>query len=165
MAYSRYEYETSPRKLRPEYEITKNTSSKKSSAKDTKNKQKPRKKINQAKIILYVVIGFMALFVISYRYANIDKTYSNLKKKKSELEVIKKETEQLEANIESSLKLTTIEEEAKEKLGMQKLSPEQKIYVTLPKNDYVETSSEDIEKKDEPNWVIQIFNKILDTLK
>lgn len=167
MSYNRYQYETSPRKIRPEYEPIKRTYPKKSTARNTKKVAKPApKKTSQAKILLYVAVGFVALFVISYRYAVIDKTYSNLKEKKAELGAIEKETAQLEANIESSLKLTTIEEEAKEKLGMQKLSPEQTIYVTLTKSDYVETSSEEIkESNKKSNWFVEIINKIMDTLK
>lgn len=163
---NRYQYETSPRKLRPEYEPIKRTYPKKSSAINTKKKKKTVTKINQAKIILYVAIGFIALFVISYRYAMIDKTYSNLKEKKTELGVIEKETAQLEANIESNLKLTTIEQEAQEKLGMQKRVPEQTVLVTLPKTDYVETSSEEIKDENKnSNWFIELINKIIDTLK
>ena len=167
MPYNRYQYETSPRKLKPEYEPIKRVYPKKSTARNTrKSVQTVTKKTSQARILLYVAIGFIAMFVISYRYAVIDKTYSNLKQKKAELSAIEKETAQLEANIESSLKLTTIEQEAKEKLGMQKLSPEQKIYVTLPKSDYVETSSEEIKDSNKKsNWMIEIINKIIDTLK
>ena len=166
MAYNRYQYETSPRKLQPEYEPIKRTYPKKSTARNIKKQQKTKTKINQAKIILYVAIGFAALFVISYRYAMIDKTYSNLKEKKTELGVIEKETAQLEANIESNLKLTTIEQEAQEKLGMQRRSPEQTVLVTLPKTDYVETSSEQIKENEKnSNWFVEIINKIMDTLK
>ena len=166
MAYNRYQYETSPRKIKPEYEPIKRTSPKKSTARNTKkHEQKKPKKINQAKAIMYIAIGFVTLFVISYRYAVIDKTYSNLKEKNTELAAIEKETAQLEANIESDLKLTTIEEEAKEQLGMQKLTAEQKVYVSLPKTDYVETSSDEVEDSNtSSNWIMQIINKIIETL-
>ena len=166
MEYNRYQYETSPRKIKPEYEPIKRTYPKKSTARNTKkDEQKKPKKINQAKAIMYIAIGFVTLFVISYRYAVIDKTYSNLKEKNTELAAIEKETAQLEANIESDLKLTTIEEEAKEQLGMQKLTAEQKVYVSLPKTDYVETSSDELEDSNtSSNWIMQIINKIIETL-
>ncbi len=166
MAYNRYQYETSPKKLKPEYEPIKKVYPKKSTARNVKKKQEVSKKVNQAKIILYVAIGFVTLFIISYRNAKIDKTYSNLKAKKAELVAIEKESAQLEANLESNLKLTTIEQEAKEKLGMQKRSDEQTLYVKLPKTDYVETSSEQINNsKKNSNWFMEIINKIMDTLK
>ena len=166
MAYNRYQYETSPRKLKPEYETVQKRYPKKSTARkpEKKSKAKP-KKASKARIISYVAIGFVTLFVISYRYAIIDKTYSNLKDLEGDLGIIKKETAQLEANIESSLNLTTIKEEAESKLGMKKMDPEQIIYVTLPKTDYVETSSEEInDEKSNSNWFMNIINKIIDTL-
>lgn len=167
MAYNRYQYETSPRKLKPEYDEQIKSYPKKSTARKTNNKNQVKTKpINQAKILFYIAIGFAALFIISYRYAVIDKTYSNLKSLKTELAAIEKESAQLEANIESSLKLTTIEQEAREQLGMQKLSAEQKVYVTLPKSDYVESSSEEIkDTSSNNNWFIKIIDKIIDTLK
>lgn len=175
MAYNRYQYETSPRKLKPEYETIKRTYPKKSSARKI-DKKKTRKKQNsesiktdrakRVKIVLYVAIGFIALFAISYRYAVIDKTYANLKNLRSDLGVIEKETAQLEANIESSLNLSKIEQDAKNLLGMKKLSSEQIVYVTLPKIDYVETSLEEITSEDtNSNWFVKIFNKIIETLK
>lgn len=168
MAYNtRYQYETSPRKLKPEYDEPRKKYPKKSTARKKNNKKQAKTKpISQAKVLMYVAIGFAALFIISYRYAVLDNTYASLKGLKSELAAVEKETAQLEANIESSLKLTTIEEEAKEQLGMQKVSAEQKVYVSLLKTDYVESSSEVIKASDtEQNWFIQIINKIMETLK
>ena len=166
MAYNRYQYETSPRKLKPEYETVQKRYPKKSTARKPEKKVTTKtKKVSKARIISYVAIGFVTLFVISYRYAIIDKTYSNLKGLENDLGVIKKETAQLEANIESSLNLTTIKEEAESKLGMKKMNPEQIIYVTLPKTDYVETSSEEINnEKNNSNWFINIINKLVDIL-
>lgn len=163
---ARYQYETSPRKLKPDYDEPRKKYPKKSTTRKTSNKKQAKTKpINQAKILMYIAIGFAALFIISYRYAVIDNTYANLKGLKSDLAAVEKETAQLEANIESSLKLTTIEEEAKEQLGMQKVSAEQKVYVSLPKTDYVESSSEVIKEETSNNWFMQIINKIMETIK
>ena len=167
MAYNaRYQYETSPRKLKPEYDEPRKKYPKKSTARKTNNKNQAKTKpINQAKILMYIAIGFAALFIISYRYAVLDNTYASLKGLKSELAAVEKETAQLEANIESSLKLTTIEEEAKEQLGMQKRANDQIVYVSLPKTDYVESSSEVIKEETNQNWFMQIINKIMETMK
>ena len=166
MAYNRYQYETSPRKLKPEYDELKKSYPKKSTARKTNNKkQEKTKQINQAKILMYIAIGFAALFFISYRYAVLDNTYAELKSLKSQLASVKKETAQLEANIESSLQLTTIEEEAKEQLGMQKRTNEQTVLLTLPKTDYIESSSEEIKEESNLNWFMQIINKIMESLK
>ena len=167
MAYNRYQYETSPRKLKPEYEPIKRTYPKKSTARKVDKKQEAKlSKKSRAKVILYVAVGFISLFVISYRYSLIDKTYSNLKGLRTDLGIVEKETAQLEANIESSLNLSKIEQEAKDLLGMQKLNPEQIVYVTLPKADYVETSSEEIkDNSSNVNWIMEIINKILDIVR
>ena len=163
---ARYQYETSPREIKPEYDEPKKSYSKKSSARKTNNKNQTKTKpINQAKILMYIAIGFAALFVISYRYAVIDNTYASLKSIKAELAAVQKETAQLEANIESSLQLTTIEEEAKEQLGMQKRTNEQTVLLTLPKTDYIESSSEEIKSETNQNWFMQIIDKIMETIK
>lgn len=168
MAYNRtYQYETSPRKLEPEYEKPRMKQPKKSTArKMTKQEEMKKKRKLQRRIILYIVICFSGLFIISYRYSKIDGTYNDLQKEEAKLAQLEKETMQLEVNIENSLNLTTIEQEAKEKLGMQKLSPEQVLYVALPKTDHVETSSERVKSSDlEENWLTKIINKIKENFK
>ena len=176
MAYngsSRYQYETSPRKIKPEYEQIKKKYPKKSTARkatikqNTKNKTKAKTDtISKARIILYVAVGFITLFAISYRYSMIDKTYSNLQSLKGTLATTQKEIAQLQANMESTLNLSEIEKQAEEKLGMKKLGTEQILYVTLPKSDYVETSSDEIKEDEEnSNWFMEIINKISETLK
>jgi len=146
MAYRRYQgyqYETSPRKLEPIYE--------------PKSKQKQNKKISEvkdkkinvknnlnskAKIVLYIAIGFTILFAICYQNSLITETFNKKESLKSELATIEKENEQLKVNIEKTLNLNNVEQMAKEKLGMQKLNSNQKIYISLPKKDYVESSEE-----------------------
>ena len=168
MAYNRvYQYETSPRKIEPEYEPIKQNYKKKSTAKRVSRKeQAKRAKAMHMKIMCYVAIGFIGLFVISYRYSMIDNTYLSLTEKEEELASIEKETAQLEANIESNLNLTKIEQDATNLLGMKKLSPEQTVYVTLPKTDHVESSSEAIKSSEfGDNWISIIINKIIDSFK
>ncbi len=73
---------------------------------------------------------------------------------------MKKENEQLEVSIQNNLNLGQIEALAKEKLGMQKLTNRQTLYVSLPKRDYVEAASEEVKKEEEKNW----FQKMVDSL-
>ena len=67
MAYNRvYQYETSPRKLEPEYEPIKREYPRKSTARRINRKEQAKiKKSMQRKIMIYVAIGFAALFIIS----------------------------------------------------------------------------------------------------
>lgn len=148
--YNMYEYGTSPRKLEPEYTPGKKVKTNKNKVskqqKEVKNKEQKNKRIvaeqSQKKVkrrtILYIGIGFLILFAISYRNSQIDEQFSELQKLKNNLAIIEKENEQLEVNIENGSNLNNVEQSAKELLGMQKLSNKQSVYVSLPKIDYIE---------------------------
>lgn len=168
MAYNnRYQYETSPRKLQPEYEPIRKKYPKRSTARKTnvtpkkKTKTKSKKQVKiQAKVMGYVAIGFIILLAISYRNSLINENFAQIKSLKTELATIQKENEQLEVNIESNLNLKTVEQSAQEMLGMQKLNNAQKVYINLPKQDYIEPASEEIVKNNQTSWfqkVISIF--------
>lgn len=164
MAYNnRYQYETSPRKLQPEYEQIKHKNTKKSTIKN--NKIQKKQKIKHKKATMYVTLGFLLLFTMSYRNALISQNYSEVKTLESKLSAIEKENEQLEVNIETSTNLKNIEKSAQEILGMQKASSIQTVYVELPREDYVEPATEEIEIKKEDNWLQEIWNMILDYIK
>lgn len=166
---NRYQYETSPRKLEPEYRTVKrehtkkNTARKKAPTKNNNNqKQKAKLQLqSKTKAIIYVCILFSVLFAISYRNTVISEKYSQIKNLKSSLAAIEKENEQLEVNIESKTNLGNIEKEAKEKLGMKKLNDKQKIYVELNKQDYIESASDDVVLNNNQN----IFQKIIEKIK
>ncbi len=166
MAYSnRYQYETSPRKLQPEYEPRvkkypkKSTARKVTSKKQAKTQSKRKVKL-EAKVMAYVVIGFIILLAISYRNSVINEKFAQIKTLKANLATIQKENEQLEVNIENSLNLKTIEQSAKELLGMQKLQNSQSVYINLPKEDYIEPASEEIVTEDNSSLWEKIVNFI-----
>lgn len=168
MAYnSRYQYETSPRKLQPEYKPTRKKYPKKSTAKKTVEPKKAVKKQvkkqakSQIKVMAYVAVGFIILFAISYRNSVINEKFSEIKTLKSNLAAIQKENEQLEVNIENSLNLQTVEQSAKELLGMQKLEKSQTVYINLPKQDYIEPATEEIIKEDNLSLWEKIVNFIM----
>ncbi len=166
---SRYQYETSPRKLEPEYRTNKKTNSKNSKTKkkvsvknkNNKKQKSPVKISSKAKAIVCVGIVFSVLFAISYRNTVISERYSQIKKLKNDLSVIEKENEQLEVNIESKTNLSNIEKEAKDKLGMKKIGDKQTVYVELNKQDYIESPSENIKLNENQN----IFQKIIEKIK
>lgn len=169
---NRYQYETSPRKLEPEYRPIKKKYPKKSTAKrnnvsTTKAKQQHHKKTNtnieaKYKALFYVVVLFAILFAISYRNTVISEKYSQIKSMKTNLASIEKENEQLEVNIESKTNLGAIEKEAKEKLGMKKLDNNQAIYINLNKQDYIESAADDVKIDEEPNFLQKVIQKIQD---
>lgn len=169
---SRYQYETSPRKLQPEYKPSSKKYPKKSTAKKTKEvsnkreKKQVRTKVKRhlkkkIKIVSYVMIGFAILFAISYRNSIINEKFSEIKTLKSNLASIEKENEQLKVNVENNLNLKSIEQSAQEMLGMQKLESSQTVYINLPKEDYIEPATEEIIKDDNSNWFEKIISFIL----
>jgi len=159
--YSRYQYETSPRKLEPEYTPIKNPyKGKKSTTKRSKPKQAQLKK-EKIKTIKYLVIGFAVLFFICYRNSQIDESFAKIQELKSEVSEVEKQNAQLKVSIENSMNLSNIEQQAKELLGMQKLNSKQTVYVTLPKSDYIESASEEVVIEEDPS----VINKIVQEIK
>ena len=152
MARSRYEYSTSPRKLEPEYKPQQNRKRKLHVVEDLPRqdiKISKEQKKKRTKATLVVIAIFALLLTISYRNSKINERFTEVQSLKKELSSLQKENEQLKVNIENSLNFNNIEKLAKEKLGMQKLTNKQTVYVSLPKKDYVESASEEvvIEKK------------------
>ena len=162
---NRYQYETSPRKLQPDYTPVKKRYPKKSTAKKQNVKQQVKKqeaKNANIKIIFYIAAVFAVLFAVSYRNALITQTYSQVKDLKSELAQVEKENKQLEINIESQTNFGAIEEKAKNELGLKKLDDSRIVYVSLDKQDYVESSMQEVKIEDDLNWFESIINKIKD---
>lgn len=154
-----YEYETSPRKLNPEYE-EKQTKKKKAN-KDSKNKKSQIENSKRKnRIIIGVGITFIILLTISYRYSLINTKFNEKEKLKSQLAQIQKENAQLQINIERGTNINNIEQQAKEKLGMKKLDNSQKIYVSLPKEDYIESGVEEVDEVEEETWWQALINDL-----
>ena len=163
---SRYQYETSPRKLHIEYAPARKKYPKKSTAKQRNQKQNNKKiseqqavkKVNSS-IILGIAVVFVVLFAVSYRNALIAEKYSDIKELKTQLSSIQKDNKQIEVNIESKTNLGTIEEKAQSELGLKKLGDSQTVYMSLDKHDYIESSEEGV-KIQEDSWFQKIINKI-----
>lgn len=162
MATMNYQYETSPRKLEPEYNRRKKTKNvKKTKAENQKNKNQIKLEKRRKQKQVATVIGlFLIMLTISYRNSVINERFSEIQKQKEELASIEKINGQLEVKIESSVNLSNIEESAKSALGMQKLTNDQKVYVELPKKDYVETVSDEVEQEEEKSWFEELMDKI-----
>ena len=164
MARNRYEYETSPRKLEPDVKKRRQTQKKRLKVvedlprQDVKISKEQQKR--QTKLTLIVIGIFILLLTISYRNSQINEKFNQMQTLKRELSSLQKENQQLKVSIENSLNLNTIEKLAKEKLGMQKLTNKQTVYISLPKRDYVESASEEIIVKKEKNWFEQVVDKI-----
>lgn len=159
-----YEFSTSPRKLEPELNPKRHKQRKKLRVIEDLPRQEIKiskaQKRKQTKLTLIVIAIFALLLTISYRNSQINEKFTQVQSQKKELASLQKENEQLKVNIANGLNLNNIEKIAKEKLGMQKLTNKQTLYVSLPKKDYVESASEKVVIEKEKNWFENFVNKI-----
>lgn len=164
MAIQKYQYETSPRKLEPEYRQVKKQNTKKTTAPKTKPVSKANiiRKRDRAKLVIALTAVFASIFAISYRNSQIDESFTKNEELKQAYLAIQKENEQINVDIENSLNLSNVEQEAKELLGMQRLSNTQTVYVNLPKKDYIQPATESIVIEKNENIIQKIINKIKD---
>lgn len=168
--FNKYQYETSPRKLEPEYTPikepykTKKTTARKVKKVSNNNRAKQLKK-QQNKAIKYLLIGFAIVFGICYRNSQIDESFAKVQDLKQEVAEIEKQNAQLEISIENGLNLNNLEQEAKEKLGMQKLNSKQTRYITLPKNDYIEPAAEQVVIEEKEGGIKGIISTISNIFK
>ena len=163
--YSSYQYETSPRKITTEKTVKKAMPKKaikqdieKTTKEAIKSKKEQAKK--QMKTVCYLILGFAILFAIGYRNSQINEAFTQNQKIEKQISDLKKENEQLNVAIQNSLNLSQIEKEAKERLGMQKLTSRQTVYMDLPKKDYIEGASEEIIMTEEQSWIEKIFESV-----
>lgn len=124
--------------------------------KNNKNKAKNSVK-PKLKLVMLLLAGFSVLFAISYQNSLISESFNKKEQYKKEMEALSKTNQQIEVGIENSLNLNNIEQAAKEKIGMQKLNNNQKIYVSLPKEDYVAPATEQVIIEEEMGF----FEKLL----
>ena len=163
MSRSSYQYETSPRKYEPDYDIprkrtqqtrrknsTKKTTAKKQTIKTNYQIKKEKKKIemlNHVKQILIVIGIFIMLLIVSFREISIMEMFNQKKDLENNLAVVQKENGQVEKSIkevESTLDWNSIQQKATEALGMQKKAG---VPIELNKSDNVETTSKLIKEE------------------
>ena len=135
-----YQYDTNPRKLKPDYTLPRKNQKQYSKSKEKTNMKKRTKNDN-----------------LSEKNKN---TKEKMQDAKNQIATIEKENDQLEINIQNSVNLQTIEQAAKEKLGMQKLTSKQTVQINLPKKDYTEPRTEQVIIEQNQNWFDKIIEKI-----
>lgn len=117
------------------------------------------------KIVVFLITGFSVLFVISYQNSLISESFNKKEQYKKELEALSKTNQQIEVGIENNLNLKAIEQSAQERLGMKKLENSQKIYVSLPKQDYVAPAAEQITIEEETGFIEKLIKGFTKTGK
>lgn len=166
-----YQYDTSPRKLKPEYDrrpvkrkkATKKVATRAKVNNDKKVDSKKQLKLESAskvKLVLKCFLMLAILFLIIFRNSQINESFSIIQGLKADMTKIQKENDQLEVSIQNSININNIEQAAKEKLGMQKRTNKQTVYINLSKKDYVESKSEKVILEEDTNIWSQITEKI-----
>lgn len=117
------------------------------------------------KIVMFLLAGFSVLFAISYQNSLISESFNKKEQLKKEMEALSKTNQQIEVGIENNLNLNHIEQAAKEKIGMQKLSNSQKIYVNLPKEDYVAPATEQVVIEEDLNFFQKLVKGFTKSVK
>ena len=166
-----YEYETSPRKLKPEYDRDSYKvpqAKKKVALKESKNANlKVNKKVQTKfpmKMLVYIFAVFVVLLAWIYTESKVYEAFSKIQSLKTEMSKIQKENDQLEIGIQNSLNLNNIEQAAKEMLGMQKLTNKQIVYINLRKEDYVLPTTETVIIEDNTTLLTKVVNFIKDVI-
>lgn len=161
MARTGYQFETSPRKLEPTYSPRTRKQLEVLSPAEPNKKVKTLDKSKKVKLTLYIVAIFAVMLTISYRNSLINEKFNKVQSQKRQLSVLQKENEQLKVNIENSLNNNYIEQQAKEQLGMKKLTNKQTVYISLPKKDYVESPAEKVViEENNGSWLGNVFNSL-----
>ncbi len=176
-----YQYETSPRKIKPDYSKPKKKTNQynKSKTKPQVSKIKKQEEINKAKkkqeeqkvknaliaktkvaVFFKCAILFIIVFFMLFMNSRISESFSQIQNLKFQITELQKANDQLEINIQNSLNLNNVEQKAKELLGMQKLSNKQTSYISLSKKDFVEPRTEKVIIEEETNWFDNMIEKL-----
>ena len=167
-------YETSPRKEEDFEEFLEEQIERNNRVIERKAKQREklkREKIKEeakikreskknVKVITGLCIFFALFSIIGYRVFLINNSLKEKENLKAQLAEIKKQNEQLQVTIEQQMNLNTIEQEAKEKLGMRKLDNNQKVYVNLNKEDYTQSSVKTENGSEKETWWAKLLKDL-----
>ena len=126
------------------------------------------KKVKQrdvrTKFFLFLIFGIllisMPLYII-FKSAESDELFTSVNNLKSQIEEQRKENEQLALNLQNQASLVKIEQDAKYRLGMQKIEPTRIIKVQTNEKDYIETENVSIIKDKEETVFDKIFKFLM----
>ena len=129
------------------------------------------KKVKQrdvrTKFFLFLIFGIllisMPLYII-FKSAESDELFTSVNNLKSQIEEQRKENEQLALNLQNQASLVKIEQDAKYRLGMQKIEPTRIIKVQTNEKDYIETENVSIIRDKEETVFDKIFKFFSDNI-
>lgn len=112
-------------------------------------------KVNPVAIIMSIITIAVLLGYMVFSMVELNQVTSEINNTDKQIRVLKSENVRLNAEAESMMNLSNIENYAKQKLGLTKLSPGQTTYISLSQGNSIE-----IPQNDGGNWFISIINAI-----
>ena len=127
-------------------------------------KKKIKQKDVRTKFFLFVFLGILLISMpmyIIFKSAESDELFTKVNRLKGQIEEQRKENEQLALNLQNQASLVKIEQDAKYRLGMQKIEPTKIIKVQTNEKDYIETESVSIIRDKEESVIDKIFKFVM----
>jgi cell division protein FtsL len=125
-----------------------------------KKTEKTQNKV-KLKMVFNILIVFVLIFSVMYRYALITELNYKINKTNISYNEIKNENSRLKVDVEKQMDLQKIKEIAEKKLGMQKPDKYQIEYVNVPKSDYTRVAdAAKIDSGVKSNLFLGILNKV-----
>ena len=127
-------------------------------------KKKIKQRDTRTKFFLFIFLGILLISMpmyIIFKSAESDELFKKVNRLKGQIEEQRKENEQLALNLQNQASLIKIEQDAKYKLGMQKIEPTKIIKVQTNEKDYIETESVSTIKDKEESVIDKIFKFVM----
>ena len=127
-------------------------------------KKKIKQRDTRTKFFLFIFLGILLISMpmyIIFKSAESDELFKKVNRLKGQIEEQRKENEQLALNLQNQASLIKIEQDAKYKLGMQKIEPTKIIKVQTNEKDYIETESVSTIKYKEESVIDKIFKFVM----
>ena len=127
-------------------------------------KKKIKQRDTRTKFFLFIFLGILLISMpmyIIFKSAESDELFKKVNRLKGQIEEQRKENEQLALNLQNQASLIKIEQDAKYKLGMQKIEPTKIINVQTNEKDYIETESVSTIKDKEESVIDKIFKFVM----
>lgn len=127
-------------------------------------KKKIKQRDTRTKFFLFIFLGILLISMpmyIIFKSAESDELFKKVNRLKGQIEEQRKENEQLALNLQNQASLVKIEQDAKYRLGMQKIEPTKIIKVQTNEKDYIETESVSIIRDKEETFLDKIFKFVM----
>ena len=127
-------------------------------------KKKIKQRDTRTKFFLFIFLGILLISMpmyIIFKSAESDELFKKVNRLKGQIEEQRKENEQLALNLQNQASLIKIEQDAKYKLGMQKIEPTKIIKVQTNEKDYIEIESGSTIKDKEESVIDKIFKFVM----